>query len=212
MTAHLVDQLDAALHDVPIHPNAWVPLRYETAIALRSELERLTALDGLFEDVAAIADRYAGHRRRPGPPPTPNLLPPQAGEGQGGVAPAIDLRARCIDELQRLATNGIAPTRAEWNERRQELPDYRTMLDILNTSWNDLVAEAGLRRNSGRAGKRATLGAEIERHIAAGAEPVDDSERYATHLEASAARTVVRDGKLPTGEPVRVTATHYMLR
>ena len=134
--------------------------------------------------------------------------------------PDDDFHLRCIAEMRRLAINGTACRKETWNELRQDLPDANNVLAILHMSWNELIAAAGLRRSAGRPNMpdrvrpapHPTFADEIERHIADGAEPVEESERYATHLEASAERTVVHHGKLPTGEPVRVTATHYMLR
>lgn len=122
-----------------------------------------------------------------------------------------DFRQRCLAEMRRLATNGTTCSQREWNQLRQDLPDVKEMLAILRMSWNDLVAAAGLRRASGRRVVRAT-GADLDAHIAAGAELVDDGELYVTKLEACATRTVERQGKLPTGEPVRAISTHYMLR
>jgi hypothetical protein len=140
-----------------------------------------------------------------------------------------DFRQRCIAEMRRLANNGTTCTQQEWNELRQDLPDFAEMLDTLRMSWRDLVAAAGLRGASGRRilkertdeaaatsarrGNASTAMAElIDEHKANGAEPVDDSERYANHLDAYDTRVTVRQGKTPDGEPVQVVATHYMLR
>jgi len=137
-----------------------------------------------------------------------------------------EFRQRCIAEMQRLANNGTTCTQQEWNELRQDLPDYANMLAILRMSWRDLVAAAGLRGASGRrmlkerdgeiTNRRlqasTTMGTLIDEAKANGAELADVGDEYANNLIAYDTHTTVREGKTPDGETVQVVATHYKLR
>jgi hypothetical protein len=79
-----------------------------------------------------------------------------AGDG-GRVRPARaaryqfdeeDLHPAVIHELQRLARNGEAPSKARWDQQRQsQLPSAQHCCRILATPWAALCQEAGLTLN-----------------------------------------------------------------
>jgi hypothetical protein len=198
-------------------------MQSEAIIAQKAEIERLRTVPTLHIN-GSDTGSYT--------PSAVELVSWETAIATEPPAPAAvddDFRQRCIAEMRRLANNGTTCTQQEWNELRQDLPDFAEMLDTLRMSWRDLVAAAGLRGASGRRilkertdaaattsarrGNASTAMAElIDEHKANGAEPVDDSERYANHLDAYDTRFTVRQGKTPDGEPVQVVSTHYMLR
>lgn len=134
------------------------------------------------------------------------------------IAPIDEaLRQRCLDELRRLANNGRAPTKEQWDELRGEgIPDADEATASLRMSWNEFIAAAGLRRNGGRPGairapKGATVvAADIAEHVAKGAVPVPDGY-VETSLQGRLRReeTAIR---MLDGKPVKTTRQYIELR
>ncbi len=128
--------------------------------------------------------------------------------------PDDDLQARCIAELQRLATDGKAPTKETWDDLRNwELPASKSMLERLDMSWSDLITAAGLHRARRAKGfnKNQVTAAQLAEHVANGAELVPD-DYFETSLNGKLLHEEKRVFMRTDGAEVHSTRQHIMLR
>jgi len=142
---------------------------------------------------------------------------------QSKYADTAALRATVISELQRLATNGLAPLQNDYNAQRQAGPEVARILLHLGCAWADLVAEAGLTqiRNPRQQNRRPRstpetgdwpengLAADINRY-----ERAHWNDRYSTALAVIQQPTRVETliGRTLAGEQCLITREYRMVR
>jgi hypothetical protein len=138
------------------------------------------------------------------------------------------LLAAVTAEMQRLTTadtRGRAPSRAVWDVRREKhLPCANYLIQRFGVGWPAVVEMADgtparkWQRRDGSIGgvvAQATgLAADIERHMANGAELASHNSRYhaALHVLPAPTRRETVAGRTLAGQPVVIERTYWMVR
>lgn len=134
---NLREELTAALADASTDPRAWVPLRRAQVEAILTHLVGVEAVWVAAKALVALdaGDQAQGEERRKEEEVTRHPLTTKDDE----------LVAKVIEEVKRLAVDGVAPKVEEYEERKSPtLPTYKQFYNRCRIGWRDIVKRAGL--------------------------------------------------------------------
>lgn len=126
-----------------------------------------------------------------------------------------ELLADILAEAHRQARNGCMPSLRQWDQRRlANIPSRGNIHKRLGLTLRDIGDMIGLAPHQRESRPPTTTAADLERHVAQGAELADWNSRYHATLHALPTPTRVEQvmGRTLAGEPCIIRREYWMLR